>query len=262
MSQRFALDAQEGIGGRDGGDLRHWQVGHENAVQPGGDEFVASFYVRANRHEAQLQRAVAIAKEHAAQPVAGDLDGDGLVFVGEQRDFGLRRIGARGLTDDARSIEHRKARFNAIGSATVQDDLAREGVRRVIEDFCRNTAALHALRHAQQVAQFLVFALHLCKTQQLLRLLHFLAAQVGVFCLHAHQRAKVGAGRARQVRRRGGDDLQRIGDHRERVAHHFQIAVMQVCHQHHQTQHDITHQPDVRRGRCLSGKNRLGRRWQ
>ena len=80
------------------------------------------------------------------------------VLVGHQHHFGAERIDPRDLPDDARSVDHRRRRGDALRGAAVDDQLARVGVGRVVQHLGRVRAHREPRLQGQQFAQALVLA--------------------------------------------------------------------------------------------------------
>ena len=256
--QGLALDTREGVRRAvDTDHLRHRQAGNENPVQAGGDELIALAHIGVGKHEAHLQAALAATEEHTAHTVTQHGHRNRLVAVGEQRDLGLHRMHTRDLADDALRIDHRQPRLDALLCATVKDDLAREGIRRVVKDVGGDALDLNPSRHVEQLAQALVFELEQLEAQQALARAELLTTQVGVLALHLDQGGEVVRGIEHEIGRRGGRHLHRIGHDRERITHHFQVAEAQVGHQQHEADGDEGEQARRGRGAALEDRGRL-----
>ena len=84
------------------------------------------------------------------------------------------------LADHPIRVDHRQARLHALLCAAIEDDLAREGVGRVVQDVGRDAAGLDPARHLQQLAQVRILLLQVLETQQALTGAELVATQVGV----------------------------------------------------------------------------------
>jgi hypothetical protein len=247
--KRRAQDASEGVAvAVDRAHRRHRQTGHQHAVEAGGDDAVARLHVGASEQEAHLEPALAGAEQHAAHPAAFDQHRDRLVAVRQQRHLGLHRIDPGDLADDAVGVDHRQSRLHPLARAAVEDDLAGEGIGRVVEDLGGDALHPQPLRHAEQLAQAGVLPLEQLEAQQAFARLELLAAQPGVVELDFEQGGEIARGVAHEVGRRGCHQLQRVDHHAEPLAHHLEVAEAQVEHQHRQAQRD-EHQQAYQRSR-------------
>ena len=164
---------------------------------------------------------------------------------------------ARHLANNAFRIDHRQPRLDALLRATVKNDLAREGIRRVVKDVGGDALDLNPSRHIEQLPQVLVFQLKQLETQQTLTRAQLPAAQVGILALHLDQGGEIMRGIEHEIGRRGGRHLHGIGHDRERVTHHFQVAKAQIGHQQHKADGDEGEQARLGCRAALEDRGRL-----
>src|SRR5690606_465545 len=109
--------------------------GRIDAVDAAGGEQVARLDVGIGGHVAQLEppdaMGAGVAIGDAADPGAGVDDGDGLFAVGHQRHFADQRVHPGDLAQHARLVDHRRAGFDLVHQALVDDDAPGVRVGRV-----------------------------------------------------------------------------------------------------------------------------------
>jgi len=223
----------------DAHDLGDRQPRRIHTVEPARDEFVARLNVGADRHEAQVERiALKRAVNDAAQAGAHDLHGHGLILVGQQRDFGLQREHAGHLTDHAVFVHDRRAVLNALLRATIDDDLLRERIARVVLDFSGQRLRGRALRQLQQCAQMAVLSGEFGGCIGLLRQLKVARAQLFVVAAQGGARHGQIGGAHEDVAWHQRCALQRIETHAEHAANDFERLEACVGDQQGERQHD------------------------
>jgi hypothetical protein len=173
-----------------------------------------------------------LAVGHAALAGAGVEDGNRLVAVGQQRDFGYQRMDPRDLAQHAVAVHDRRAGLDAVRLAPVDQQLAVVGVGGVIQHLGALRLDGQPFAHAEQGAQSAVLLAQVLDLGGALRLARQFAARGCGLLLGRLQAAEIAAASLQRAHRRQRQHLQRRQRGRDRRSH--RRAQAQPGVEHHQ----------------------------
>src|SRR5262249_37714544 len=130
--------------------------------------------------------------------------------------------------------------------AAVDEYLLRIGVAPGVQHLARLRAHVEALGGADQAAQLRRLGLGRLVALRVLRVAQRLRAQLGVVLYQPRLVGEVAADALRQVDRRGGHHLQRVGDEGEHRAQALAVLEARIEDQQRERQRSEEEQPDER----------------
>jgi hypothetical protein len=119
-------------------DASYWVPSREHASKAGSNQHVSRLDVSVSGQIGKRERGgVTGSNRYGAQPSAFDLNGNGVLRIRNQNDFGAPGTYVRGLPDHPFVIEHRLGFEDAIDGAPVDEDALPQAVELDVHDLRR-----------------------------------------------------------------------------------------------------------------------------
>ncbi len=234
---------------------RHRQAGRVDAVQPAGVQQVAHLHIGVGRGVAQFHAALGTATEGRAALLRARVQHRNRgVLVGEQRHLGRAREHARHLAQHAGLVHHRGPAHHALGLADIDDDLARIGVGRLVQQLGRPRAHGRGGAQFQQCPQALVLLRQLFGAQGALGLRGQAQPRFPLGGLGIAQAGEVALAAVPDFHRHRQQTLHRQQQHRQRAAQ--RLGHLEADVGHHEKQCQRRKEDELAQGRGALAEER------